>query len=99
MKHTTFAACLVLALSGVADAEPKTSSAKPKPAAKTKKKTAKSKVKRRAKQFDFTAATLEGARLLPDTERVVGRGNLKHKSLIRYRQDFLSAIFKSAESL
>ena len=53
--------------------------------------------RQKAKNYDFLADEIDGARILPDQTTIFGREVVVHRSLIRLRTEFISEILKSAE--
>ena len=59
----------------------------------------KGKAPAKSKTYDFSGDTIDGELVKPDGEFVDARKFADHKSLIKYRQNFLREILKSAEDL
>jgi hypothetical protein len=83
--------------SGVKAKTTKVKSAKAKASA-VKTKTAKTK-RPKTKDYDFMADEIDGDRVLPNLDRIIGIGDSKHASLIRLRQHFIPEIIRTADML
>lgn len=100
----TFAALLGFSTPSHAQGKPSsksktTTSAKAKKASKTRAvKTVKKKLPK-TKDYDFMADDIEGGRVLPNLDNIMGLTGAKHASLIRLRQHFIPEMIRTADML
>src|SRR5258708_27033704 len=89
MRKLATALIVVLALGGIAVAQPAAKGNPPPPAGGNTK----------TKVYDFSGDTIEGDLIKPEGSTVDARDFAKHSSLIRIRTNFIPEIIKSAEDL